>query len=147
MNTLKRNLIPILLILMMAANSCITEQKCQERYPATFKTEIVKYDTTIVTHSTHFDTVFNWTGTDTIYLKDQKTQIQVKVIRVRDSIYIHSECPPDSVIVEKVRTETTIERAKNLFGSDLKQYMWIVVLIIIMLILMSINGIIKNIKR
>jgi hypothetical protein len=147
MNTLKRSLIPILTILTLLVSSCITEQRCQDRFPATFKTEIVKYDTTIVTHSTHFDTVFNWTGTDTIYLKDKETQIQVKVIRVRDSIYIHSECPPDSIIVEKVRTETTIERAKNLFGSDLKHYMWLIVLIVIMLILMSINGIIKNIKR
>jgi len=147
MNTLKRSLIPILTILTLLVSSCITEQRCQDRFPATFKTEIVKYDTTIVTHSTHFDTVFNWTGTDTIYLKDQETQIQVKVIRVRDSIYIQSQCPPDSIVIEKIRTETTVERVKGLFGGDLKHYMWLIVLIVIMLILMAINGIIKNIKR
>ena len=119
----------------MAVNGCITQQKCEEKYPATFRREIVKYDTTIVTHSQHFDTVFNWTGTDTIYLKDKETQIQVKVIRVRDSIYIQSECPPDSVVIEKVRTETTVERVKGLFGGEWKQYIWLIVLIIALLIL------------
>lgn len=144
---MKRIVLPILMILMMVVESCITQQKCEERFPATFRTEIVKYDTTIVTHSQHFDTVFNWTGTDTIYLKDKETQIQVRVIRVRDSIYIQSECPPDSVVIEKVRTETTVERVKGLFGGEWKQYMWLIVTILILLILWTINSIIKNIKR
>lgn len=144
---MKRIALPILMILMMVVESCITQQKCEERFPATFKTEIVKYDTTIVTHSQHFDTVFNWTGTDTIYLKDKETQIQVRVIRVRDSIYIQSECPPDSVVIEKVRTETTVERVKGLFGGEWKQYMWLIVSVLIFLILWTINSIIKNIKR
>ena len=144
---MRKAAIPMLLILMMAVNSCITEQKCQKKFPVSFKTEIVKYDTTIVTHSLHYDTVFNWTGTDTIYLKDKETQIQVKVIRVRDSIYIHSECPPDSIVIEKVRTETTVERVKGLFGGEWKQYIWLIVLIITLLILWAINSIIKNIKR
>lgn len=144
---MKRITLPILMILMMVVESCITQQKCEERFPATFKTEIVKYDTTIVTHSQHFDTVFNWTGTDTIYLKDKETQIQVRVIRVRDSIYIQSECPPDSVVIEKVRTETTVERVKGLFGGEWKQYMWLIVSVLIFLILWTINSIIKNIKR
>lgn len=146
MNSLKRNL-PVIMMLTLAVSSCITQQKCEERFPTTFKTEIVKYDTTIVTHSLHYDTVFNWTGTDTIYLKDKETQIQVRVVRVRDSIYIQSECPPDSIVIEKVRTETTVERVKGLFGGEWKQYIWLIVLIILLLILWAINGIIKNIKR
>lgn len=144
---MKKALIPMMVVLLMVANSCITQQKCEERFPASFRTEIIKYDTTIVTHSQHFDTVFNWTGTDTIYLKDKETQIQVRVIRVRDSIYIQSECPPDSVVIEKVRTETTVERVKGLFGGEWKQYIWLIVLIIALLILWSINSIIKNIKK
>lgn len=144
---MKKALIPMMLILMMVAESCITQQKCQERFPATFRTEIVKYDTTIITHSQHFDTVFNWTGTDTIYLKDKETQIQVRVIRVRDSIYIQSECPPDSIVIEKIRTETTVERVKGLFGGEWKQYMWFIVMIVVLLILWVVNSIIKNIKR
>lgn len=135
------------MMLTLAVSSCITQQKCEERFPATFKTEIVKYDTTIVTHSLHYDTVFNWTGTDTIYLKDKETQIQVRVVRVRDSIYIQSECPPDSIVIEKVRTETTVERVKGLFGGEWKQYIWLIVLIIALLILWVVNSIIKNIKR
>lgn len=146
MSSLKRNL-PVIMMLTLAVSSCITQQKCEERFPATFKTEIVKYDTTIVTHSLHYDTVFNWTGTDTIYLKDKETQIQVRVVRVRDSIYIQSECPPDSIVIEKVRTETTVERVKGLFGGEWKQYIWLIVLIIALLILWVVNSIIKNIKR
>ena len=146
MSSLKRNL-PVIMMLTLAVSSCITQQKCEELFPTTFKTEIVKYDTTIVTHSLHYDTVFNWTGTDTIYLKDKETQIQVRVVRVRDSIYIQSECPPDSIVIEKVRTETTVERVKGLFGGEWKQYIWLIVLIILLLILWAINGIIKNIKR
>lgn len=146
MSSLKRNL-PVIMMLTLAVSSCITQQKCEERFPATFKTEIVKYDTTIVTHSLHYDTVFNWTGTDTIYLKDKETQIQVRVVRVRDSIYIKSECPPDSIVIEKVRTETTVERVKGLFGGEWKQYIWLIVLIIALLILWVVNSIIKNIKR
>lgn len=144
---MKKAAIMMLMGLLMVAESCITQQKCEEKYPASFRREIVKYDTTIVTHSQHFDTVFNWTGTDTIYLKDAKTQIQVKVIRVRDSIYIKSECPPDSIVIEKIRTETTIEHVKSLLNGDLKQYMWFIVMIVFMLILWAINSIIKNIKN
>lgn len=120
---------------------------CQEKFPGTFKSETVIYDTTVVTHSLHYDTVFNWTGTDTVYLRDKETQIQVKVVRVRDSIYIHSECPPDTLTIEKVRTETTYERVKGIFDGAGKKYMWIIIMILAALILMSISSIIRNIKR
>ena len=146
---MKTSKLMILLILMIwaTADSCITEQRCRERYPAATHTEVIKYDTTIVTHSSHFDTLFQFGGTDTVYLKDQETHIQVKVIRVKDSIYVYSECPPDTITIEKVRSETTYERVKNIVSGNFGKYVYLLILVLIIPALYFINSIIKNIKK
>lgn len=131
----------------MTTDSCITEQKCKERFPASTHTEIIKYDTTIVTHSAHFDTLFHYEGADTVYLKDQETHIQVKLIRVHDSVYVYSECPPDTITIEKTRTETTYERAKNLLNSGAGKYLWIVFMSLLIPILWMVFSIIKIFKK
>jgi len=96
--------------MVLFLSGCITEEKCNQRFPGSVKTETVFYDTVIITSKQHFDTLFKFSA-DTIFLKDQKTKIEVKVIKLKgDSIFIRSECPPDTVIVTKIRSETTIER-------------------------------------
>lgn len=131
----------------MTTEGCITEQRCREKYPEATYTQVIRYDTTIITHSSHFDTLFHYEGADTVYLKDAKTQIQVKLIRVRDSIYVYGECPPDTITIEKVRSETTFERAKNLFQSELGNYFWIILLALIVPVLALLYMIMRIFKR
>lgn len=107
--------------------------------------ETVFRDTVIITSSQRFDTLFRF-GTDTVYLKDQKTKIEVRLIRVKgDSVFIRSECPPDTVIVTKVRQETTVERVKNLFSFSLKKLVWPIVLFILLLI--SLGYLLNSLKK
>jgi len=131
--------------MVLFLSGCITEEKCNQRFPGSVKTETVFYDTVIITSKQHFDTLFKFSA-DTIFLKDQKTKIEVKVVKLKgDSIFIRSECPPDTVIVTKIRSETTIERFKNLFNFSFKPF--ILPLLVLALLLLAIGYFIKSIKK
>lgn len=116
----------LMTFLAMVANGCVTERRCNEKFPAFEHRETVYRDTVIVTSATHFDTLLQFTGRDTIFIRDAKTQIQVKVVRVRDSVYIHSECPPDTIRVEKVWVETTVERVRHILSDHPYRILWII---------------------
>lgn len=146
MISLRKKMTMILLLLLLGiAESCITAEKCAERFPGSTRTETIFRDTIIVTNSQHFDTLFRF-STDTIFLKDEKTKIEVKVIRIKgDSIFIQSKCPPDTIVVEKIRTETTIERIKNIVVNQGERLLWI--LAILTIAIFASAYLIKQIKK
>jgi hypothetical protein len=125
--------------------SCITAERCAERFPGSTRTETIFRDTVIITNSQHFDTLFRFSA-DTIFLKDEKTKIEVRVIRIKgDSIFIQSKCPPDTIMVEKIRTETTIERIRNIVVNQGERLLW--VLAILTLAVFGIGYLIKQLKK
>lgn len=112
--------------LVTVANGCVTQKRCNEKFPPSVSRETIIRDTVIITNPTHFDTIFRFSEKDTVYLRDTKTQIKVKVVKVRDSVWVHSECPPDTITIEKVRVETTIESVRGLITSHPWRIFWIV---------------------
>ncbi|MFM9060277.1 MAG: hypothetical protein ACKOQP_01250 [Bacteroidota bacterium] len=115
--------IPAILILT-TLNGC-SEKYCLERFPGIERRETVFFDTVIVTSSTTFDTIFRISGPDTIFLKDQATQIQVKVVRLKgDTVFVESVCPPDTITVERVRSETNFERIRTVVHDNWKKFRW-----------------------
>lgn len=113
------------ILLSTGFESCVTEEACNKKFPPASRTETVYYDTIVVTHSQRFDTLFQY-ASDTIYIKDQKTNIEVRVVKLPgDSIFIESQCPPDTIMIEKVRKETTIERIKNVVTENYSKLLWI----------------------
>lgn len=141
----KRTIAILLLLLVGLVESCITAERCAERFPGSTRTETIFRDTVIITNSQHFDTLFRFSS-DTIFLKDEKTKIEVKVIRIKgDSIFIQSKCPPDTIMVEKIRTETTIERIKNIVVNQGERLLWI--LAILTLAVFGIGYLIKQLKK
>lgn len=112
--------------LVTVANGCVTQRRCNERFPPSVSRETIIRDTVIITNPTHFDTIFRFSEKDTVYLRDAKTQIKVKVVKVRDSVWVHSECPPDTITIEKVRVETTIESVRGLITSHPWRIFWMV---------------------
>ncbi len=69
-------------------------------------------DTTVVTNRTSFDTIVRWSSRDTILIRDNKTNIETKILWLPgDSVFVESTCPPDTIRVEKIiqTTVTTME--------------------------------------
>jgi hypothetical protein len=131
--------------LVTVANGCVTQKRCNEKFPPSVSLETIIRDTVIITNPTHFDTIFRFSEKDTVYLRDTKTQIKVKVVRVRDSVWVHSECPPDTVRIEKVRIETTVERVRHILSDNPWRMLWIVLGIIG--IMFSFGYLIRAIKK
>jgi hypothetical protein len=99
-----------LILLIALFDSCVTEKKCKEKYPFELITRIK--DTTIVTSSKSFDTIVSFGSRDTIFIRDLKTKIETKVLRINDSIYVNTKCPSDTIRVEKV-IQSVINNAKK----------------------------------
>lgn len=115
----------ILIILIPAGLNGCAESYCLKKYPGIERRETVFFDTTIITSSKSFDTIFRVSGPDTIYLKDDKTQIQIRVVKVKgDTVMIHSVCPPDTITIEKVRSETNFERIRTVVHDNWKKFRW-----------------------
>lgn len=110
-------ILPVLGLLWTAANltGCVTAEKCREKFPESTNRITTIVDTTIITSSTSFDTIVRFTSRDTVFIYDATSKIKVKVVRIPgDSIFIRPECPPDTIRIEKIRSETTYERIRNL---------------------------------
>ncbi len=102
-----------LILILINLYSCVSEKRCQKRFPPKTETIIEVKDTTIFTEVTRFDTAFILKqNNDTMYFHDTITNIKVKFIRMAgDTIKIFAECPPDTIIVEK-EILTTIHTTK-----------------------------------
>ena len=129
--------IVFLLIVFSILSSCVTQRACDRKFPATISTETIIRDTTIVTETTRFDTVF---------FVDHETKIKIKYINLPgDSIFIQAECPPDTVIVTKEIVTNNIEqRPKRLIDSNV--FAWIGGFLILGLLLIAAGYFIKQIK-
>lgn len=104
--------IAFLILVLSSLSGCVTEKKCRDRFPLQMQT-IVK-DTLIVTSSRTFDTLIQDVGKDTVFIRDIKTRIETKLVRVNDSIFVSTKCPSDTVRVEKV-IQTFSNNVKNVF--------------------------------
>jgi hypothetical protein len=100
----------VLVLVLSLFSGCVTEKKCRERFPIA-STTLIK-DTLIVTSSRSFDTLIQDVGKDTVFIRDLKTRIETKLVRVNDSIFVSTKCPSDTVRVEKV-IQTIVNNAKE----------------------------------
>ncbi len=135
-----------IVFLMMVANGCVTAKRCSEKFPESTNVVQTFYDTTIVTSSKTFDTIVSVLNRDTIFIIDKKTDVRVKVVRLPgDSIFISPECPADTIVVTKYRTETNVERVHHLMSKNGMEIFLIVFLCFLLLI--GVSKIIDSIKK
>lgn len=84
-------------------SSCLTAERCAERFPP--QTEVKTYykDTVIVTQTRTFDTLVQYKRLDTLIIHDHQTDIKTELMFLPgDSVFVETTCPPDTVRVEKV---------------------------------------------
>lgn len=115
-----------ILLLTILASSCKTKHKGfggDTGYYPHVKTITVQ-DTEIVVLGTSFDTIISLQSRDTIIIRDEKTRIETRVIKLPgDSIFIEPICPPDTVVVTKVKIETVQEKLVEAVNTKWKRYM------------------------
>lgn len=105
----------LVVFLMMAAEGCVTSEKCREKFPEVTNVVNTIIDTTIITSFRSFDTIVSVLSRDTIWIVDKETNVKVKVVKLPgDSIFVQPVCPPDTIVIQKIRQETTIERIRNI---------------------------------
>jgi hypothetical protein len=102
--------------------------------------ETVYRDTEIVTQSKSFDTIVQFNGRDTIFIRDMKTRIETKLVRVNDSIFVDTKCPSDTIRIEKYIQ--TITKSEN----DVDKLNWrdfLIFVVMFMLLVLILLGIKK----
>lgn len=102
-------------------------------------------DTTIVTNRTMFDTIVRWSSRDTIFVRDQKTNIETKIVWLPgDSIFVKTTCPPDTIRVEKI-IQTTINTAE-VEKSETMPWKWFIWAVLAIVGIIAVGYLIKSIK-
>jgi hypothetical protein len=128
-------IVPILILL----NSCMTAEKCAEKYPP--QTEIKTYykDTVIVTQTRTFDTLI---------IHDHQTDIRTELMFLPgDSVFVETTCPPDTVRVEKV-LEIIKEKAIEQVDETKNAIRWIAIFCFaLFLAIGSVAYLIKTIRK
>lgn len=128
-------------------SSCMTAERCAERYPA--QTEIKTYykDTVIVTETRSFDTLVQYKRLDTLIIHDHQTDIRTELMFLPgDSVFVETTCPPDTVRVEKV-LEIIKEKAIEQVDETKNAIRWIALFCFaLFLAIGSIAYLIKTIK-
>lgn len=115
-----------ILLLTILTSSCKTQKHKgfggDMGYYPHVKTITVQ-DTEIVVVGTSFDTIVSLQSRDTIVIRDEKTRIETRVIKLPgDSIFIEPICPPDTVVVTKVKIETIEEKLVEKVGGKWKKH-------------------------
>lgn len=106
-------------------NTGCSESYCLQKFPGIERRETVFFDTTIITSTKSFDTLIRVSSPDTIFLRDAKTRIQFQVVRVKgDTVFLKTQCPPDTITIERIRMETNIERIRNIVHNNWKKFTW-----------------------
>lgn len=108
-----------------------------EKFPAS--TETIIRDTTIITKTKSFDTLVSFGSRDTIFIRDLKTRIETKLVRVNDSIFVQTDCPGDTIRIEKV--------VQNIIKHDPipeQKIPWWMVAIVLLVLTLAIVGFIKR---
>jgi len=143
---MKNLLIPFVFLMMGVESGCVTAKRCAEKFPESTNVITTFRDTTIITSSKSFDTIVSITNRDTIFIVDKNTDVRVKVVRLPgDSIFVQPECPSDTIVVTKWKTETNIERVHQLVSKNGIEIFLIVFLCFLLLI--GVSKIIDSIKR
>ena len=125
---------------MMVVNGCINA----ERFPGSTNMVTTFIDTTIITSIRSFDTIVSVMNMDTIFILDKKTDVQIKIVRLPgDSIWVEPLCPSDTITIEKIRTETTIERIQTL--AKKKEIYWTLAFIIVAIF--ALGYLIQSLKK
>ena len=133
---IKKILFSVLVLVAIVATSCITKKRCENRFPCdiSMETTTIIRDTTIIAPLSAFDTIFKFSGRDTIRIWDSKTRIETKIVRIKgDSIFIRTICPADTIFVPQIVRTTTVQNHGRGFIFD-----WsIMIPIILILIIVS----------
>lgn len=115
-----------LLLLIILVSSCKTKHKGfggDMGYYPHYQTVTIQ-DTEIVVLGTSFDTIVSFQSRDTIIIRDEKTRIETRVVRLPgDSIFIEPICPPDTVVVTKVRVETVEQKLVEAVNTKWKKHL------------------------
>ena len=130
------------LIVWAFVASCATSRRCSRKFPPQIHTETIIKDTTIITETTRFDTIFN-SSRDTVFLFDKETQIRIKyLLTPGDSVFIEAECPPDTVtITTQKTTNNVIHDTKGPGG-----WYWILFLLVVSGLVFGVAKLVKHIK-
>ena len=84
-------------------NSCMTAEKCNERFPVEREVRTYYRDTVVITNTRTFDTLVQHKRLDTLIIHDHQTDIRTELMFLPgDSVFVETTCPPDTVRVEKV---------------------------------------------
>jgi len=143
---MKNLLIPFVFLMMVVESGCITAQRCAEKFPESTNVITTFIDTTIITTSKSFDTIISVLNRDTIFIVDKNTDVRVKVVRLPgDSIFIQPECPSDTIVVTKWKTETTTQRIIHLMKND--GIFGFLAIALFLIFLIAISKLIDSIKR
>ena len=107
-----------------------------KRYPFVHKTEVI-HDTLYITNSTS-DTVTHYnTLLDTIHIREK--QLDVKVYRVRDSVFIEGECK-DTLVVNEYNQYSSQEPPFNWNGFANKIMILLVLLVAVLILFNILRG-------
>ncbi len=86
---------------LLALLGCATPERCARRYPPpVLSRERTVTDTVVVTAPARLDTVVQWRH-DTLTL--ERPRVQVRLVRLRDTLHLTATCAPDTVRVPLVR--------------------------------------------
>lgn len=136
------------LVALVLNEGCITQQKCAERYPCpelVARETITRIkDTVVVTKTLSFDTLVRVTSRDTVFLRDLKTRVETKIVRMPgDTFFVQTKCPPDTVRVERVIQTTTGNAWEQESKTNWQPMLWGVLAV---LSLFGVGYLIKNIN-
>ena len=129
-------------------DSCMTAEKCSERFPVEREVQTWYKDTTVITHSTCFDTVVQFKRLDTLIIHDHQTDIRTELVWMQgDSVFVETTCPADTVRVEKV-LQVIKEQNTQEIDATKRAIRWIAILCLsIFLALVSVAYLIRTIKK
>jgi hypothetical protein len=97
-NTLYKLILTAAIVaLFFSLTSCYTKKKCIDKF-CTTDTVVVNYIDTIRTATIQHDSVFS-VQFDTIAIV--KDRLQVKLVRVRDSVFLTAKCVGDTIYINK----------------------------------------------
>ena len=138
-----KNKILFLLVTVAILSSCVTSKRCSRKFPPQIHTETIIRDTTIITETTRFDTIFN-SSKDTVFLYNPETKIKIKYLQLPgDSIFVAAECPSDTITVTTERiTNNVIHEERGPGG-----FFWIFLIISISGLLFGGAYLIRQIKK
>jgi hypothetical protein len=139
-------IIPIAATVLL--NSCITAERCNERFPVEREIKTYYKDTVIVTETRTFDTLVQYKRLDTLIIHDHQTDIRTELMFLPgDSIFVETTCPPDTVRVEKV-LEIIKEKAIQQVDETKNAIRWIAIFCFaLFLAIASVAYLIKTIRN